>query len=147
MAQALGWSAVLLLASCATPGFDRAWKKSLKAGSAGHREVTGPWEGHWSSSANGHTGKLRCLVEQKDEDTLVFRYWATWGGWMKGSFLVDGDIQRRSDGGYDLEGSKRLGPWGTYSHEGVISPDRLDSSFRSERANLGSFRMERPDGY
>jgi len=147
LARALVWSSVLVLASCATPGFDRAWKQSLSAGPAGGAEVTGPWIGEWLSGANGHTGKLRCLVEQKDEDTFAFRYWATWGGWMKGSFRVDGDIRPRADGGYAVDGSKRLGPWGTSSHEGVIAPDRLEASFRSKRSNLGTFRMERQDGY
>lgn len=138
----LGW--VLALVSCATPGFDRAWKQSLSAGAPAVGEVTGAWTGEWTSAANGHTGKLRCLVERKDADTLSFRYWATWAGWMKASFRVEGGLQPRPDGSYRVEGSKKMFPWGTYSHEGVISPDHLKAGFRSARSNLGTFEMHRP---
>jgi hypothetical protein len=48
----------LLLASCATPGFERAWKKSVSAGPAKTGDVVGPWTGEWTSDANGHTGKF-----------------------------------------------------------------------------------------
>jgi hypothetical protein len=138
-------SSLLALASCATPGFDRAWKQSVS--SAPRRgEVTGAWAGTWTSAANGHTGKLRCLVEQKDEDTLSFRYWASWAGWMQATFRAEGDVQPGPDGRYRVKGTKKMFPWGTYSHEGVISPDHMEASFRSERSNLGRFEMSRPSG-
>ena len=135
----------LLLASCATPGFERAWKKSVSASPAKAGDVTGPWTGEWASDANGHTGKLRCLVERKDEDTLSFRYWASWHGWLTGTFRLDGEAQRRADGSYLVRGDKRMIPWGTYSHEAEIDPSRFDATFSSGQQNLGTFRMERPN--
>ncbi len=144
LVQVLLSSAAMALASCATPGFDRAWKQSMAA-PIPKNDVTGPWTGEWISAANGHSGQLRCLVERKDEDTLSFRYWATWAGWMKASFRMEGDVKRRPDGRYDLEGTKKMFPWGTYAQEGVLAPDRLQSSFRSERSNLGTFQLERPE--
>jgi hypothetical protein len=133
----------LALCSCATPGFERAWKRAA-ASPPPAGDVTGPWTGEWSSVANGHAGKLRCLVERQDEDTLEFRYWATWAGWMKGSFQVTGDIQPGPDGSLVVEGTKRLFPFGTYSHTGTLRPDGIEAEFRSKKKNLGSFRLERP---
>jgi hypothetical protein len=134
----------MMLVSCATPGFERAWKKSVAAGPSVKSDVTGAWAGEWSSAANGHTGKLRCLVERKDEDSLSFWYWASWHGWLTGTFRVEGDAQSLDGGTYEIKGSKKLGPWGTYSHEGVIGSSRFDAGFRSERSNLGAFHLVRP---
>jgi len=136
----------LALCSCATPGFERAWKRAAATPTPAG-DVTGRWTGEWSSVANGHTGKLRCLVERQDEDTLEFRYWASWAGWMKGSFQVTGDVRPRPDGSLAVEGTKRLFPFGTYSHTGTLRPEKIEAEFRSEDKNLGSFRLERPNGH
>lgn len=147
------WLRFLLVQICllgtgtAAPGFQRQWERELDGRPApGSRGITGPWEGTWKSEKNGHTGELRCLVEAKDGGKYVFRYWAKWCGGLSGTFSLPCQVAR-AGGGYAVSGSKNLGLFGTYHHEGTITGDRFEARFRSNRKNLGALNLRRPEGW
>lgn len=137
----------LMGAGFAGPSFNRLWKEEMeKTAPASSRGIAGPWEGTWKSEKNGHTGALRCLVEPQADGKYLFRYWAQWCDNMKGTFALSCEV-KRSGGDYSVKGTKNLGLFGTYHHEGVISARQFDATFRSNRKNLGTFRLLRPEGW
>ncbi len=142
----LTYSAVsVLLSSCAGPGFNKKWEAALAEHPAPQQtDITGPWQGSWNSEANGHTGDLRCIVNETGKDRYNFQYWATWGRGMKGTFAIDCEGARQG-GVTRVTGQKKLGPFGKYSHEAEITPSRFDARFSRQRKNLGTFELSRPE--
>lgn len=108
--------------------------------------IAGEWEGQWESRKNGHQGALSCQVEPVGNGRYLFRYRAVWGKIMKGNFQISCDVSP-SGSGFSVHGTKSLGIFGTYHHEGRITPHSFEATFRSDRKNLGSFRLRRPEGW
>lgn len=132
-----------LLSSCAGPRFNKQWEAALAKPSETSGTITGPWEGSWLSEKNGHTGKLRAIVNETGEDTYHFLYWATWGPGIRGTFQIDCEGEE-TNGVTQVRGEKKLGPFGTYNHEAEITPSEFEATFSSKKENLGTFEMSRP---
>ncbi len=133
-----------LFSSCAGPGFNREWARTLATNPGPHSDVTGLWEGTWESQKNGHTGKLRAIVHETAENRYRFNYWATWGLGMSGTFEID--CEGETNGSLTrVRGSKKLGPFGTYGHDAEITPSKFDATFSSKKENLGTFSLARPE--
>lgn len=133
-----------LLSSCAGPRFNKQWEAALAEQSDSPASITGPWEGTWLSEKNGHTGKLRAIVDETGEDTYNFLYWATWGPGIRGTFQIDCEGEE-TNGVTKVRGEKKLGPFGVYGHDAEITPKDFDATFSSEKENLGTFEMSRPE--
>ena len=131
------------LSSCAGPGFNKKWEAALAEHPAPHTEITGPWQGSWESDANGHSGKLKAIVDEAGEDTYNFQYWATWGRVMSGTFELE-STGETSGGVTRVTGQKKLGPFGRYNHEAEITPNAFKAKFSSDKKNLGNFELSRP---
>lgn len=139
-----------LFASCAGQ-FERDWETAV----ASYQEegmhdsaepFLGPWKGTWESGMNEHTGDLRCLVTPADgeEEGYEFQYHATWGSFFQGGFLAFYEVNPDGKGGFLVSGSKDLGLFGGFDHEGRIEGNRFESTFTSEKGDHGTFEMERP---
>jgi len=147
----LAASALLIaMGGCATPRFNRQWEAETSGKAAREARdrygIAGPWVGTWVSYKNDHTGDLRCLVEPLGGGRYLFRYWAEWGPNFKGAFKIACEV-KPSGRGYSVEGSKTLIPFGTYHHEGRITSLSFTADFRSNRKNLGEFRLSRPEDW
>ncbi len=139
---------LLLLASCGGHSFDSSWKEASNNYRTGKTSaVTGPWEGTWLSAANGHKGKLRCVISpvdvEKENGRYLFRYWATWAGPLQGGFDAEFDVEKMGTQ-YHVQGEDDLGAFGSFMHEGVIQGKVFEADYRSSTGDHGSFNLRRP---
>ena len=139
---------LLFLASCAGARFERDWNTAIADHESGKTNaVTGPWTGTWTTATNGHTGDLRCIVESNDGKTNgphKFRYHATWGKIFKGGYNAEYDV-KKSGSSYAVTGSKDLGMFGTFDHDGKIRGNQFDATYESTKGDKGAFEMKRPE--
>ena len=146
-----------LLTSCAGPGFNSAYRKSVDAFDAADPKpkVSGPWEGYWLSDKNAHTGKLRAISTPRpstagdsdsDSDGVEhydFRYHATWAKVLSGGYRSDHSVSREPDGSYSVKGAENIALLGLYTSEGTIKGDKFESRYKSD-ADEGVFILQRP---
>ena len=132
------------LSSCSGIRFERDWKQALTHPTPA---PAGCWEGHWKSDANGHTGKLRCLVETSGTDPLdlKFRYLATWQEFLQATFTINCRAVAQGAGRWKVTGTKDLGSMlgGAFSHQGAITPQTIRARYTS-RLDQGVMELERP---
>jgi len=130
--------ATLLLTSCGT-GFQKTWE----AANAQPKSIEGRWEGSWLSGANGHTGKLRCVVgPEQNGGTREFHYFATWGKVFRGSFNAVHEVTEKG-GATAFKAKHDIGKRGTFHAEGTITPNDFHASYRAA-GDHGTFVMKRP---
>ncbi len=134
--------AVLMAVGCQS--FDRTWRKATAAPMP--QDFSGPWEGEWVSEANGHRGKLRCVVTPgaAPSDPCAFHYWATWGI-FRGSFTTAYPVTSVGQGRWQFKGASDLGTLGgVYHHEGEATTERFQATYQSSRGDHGTMTMARP---
>ncbi len=135
---------LVLLSSCAGPGFNRAWKK---AGSMPEDGVSGRWEGTWLSDANGHHGKLRCIVTPPETPggPHEFYYHATWMRVLSGAYRADHQVKPAGRGRWTFTGEHEMPSWagGLYRYDGRISGGTFEADYRC-RIDRGTYQLQRP---
>lgn len=142
----------MVLSNCAGAKFNRDYQAAVAARQAGGKSdaITGPWTGTWLSHVNAHTGDLRCLVEPKAGTTAgqpgeyAFRYHATWGKIMSGGFTADFPVKKDRKRGYLIQGTRDLGIFGGFDHDGQISGEAFEATYASDMGDHGVFEMKRP---
>lgn len=143
----LGFVVSLFLGACGlSPAFGGK-AEAAKMAVRDTRGIAGPWVGQWESKGNGHKGSLRCLVEPVGDSRYLFRYRAGWGKLFSGNFPITCEVTPAGNGVYAVKGTKSLLLFGTYHHDGKISPRKFEATFRSGQKDLGSFSLRRPDGW
>ena len=107
--------------------------------------VEGRWEGRWLSDANGHSGKLRCLMTRINETQCRARFRATYAGILHFSYTVPLTMQPHF-GGWEFDGEANLGKLagGVYYYEGRMSPTNFWSTYKS-KYDHGTFQLHRPE--
>lgn len=136
-------AAALALSSCAAPNFKSQFAAAEAGTTPPYTDITGAWEGTWSSGANGHNGELRCIVSEGDQpNEYDFLYWATWWPNMKGTFKFSGVAEQQGNA-LHITGAKHIGP-AKYNHEATITPTSFTSEFGSDKKNFGEMKLERP---
>jgi len=140
---ALAIMTTLTLLLCGCSSFNRLWKQ---AGSipTPPDSIEGCWEGHWLSAANGHSGKLRCLVTQPADGPYEARFHATYLKVLKFSYTVPLAVTRSNEV-WHLRGEADLGSMagGIYHYEGTTTTTNYHSTYRS-KYDHGDFEMTRP---
>lgn len=142
-------AALLLLALTGCSPFHQAWRQ---AGDQPGPGITGRWEGTWESTASGHTGRLRCVIEPLERDpdhTHLARYHAVYAGIL--TFSYDVPMRTRQEGDATrFEGHADLGKLagGVYHYTGRIQQpeDPTQASFTAEYhadADHGVFKLHR----
>jgi hypothetical protein len=129
-----------LLSSCASPAYQRTWQA---ARSAPPPPPQGCYEGTWRSEANGHYGKLRCIVSEADRG-FKFHYQATWGTIFTGEFTIVCPIEKSIAGTWKVRGSKDLGSTfgGTFTHEATITSTAVEAHY-SAKFDHGVMQLHR----
>jgi hypothetical protein len=141
--QLLGLAAILLVLLCGCSSFNRAWHQAGQT-PAVTESIEGRWEGTWSSDANGHTGKLRCVLSREPDGKYTAWFRATYLRILRFSYRVP--LQVEPHGGvWPFHGSEDLGSMagGVYHYTGSATPTNFYSTYRSAYDH-GIFVMSRP---
>jgi len=131
--------ASMLGAGCTT--FNHDWKV---AQSVPATELQGRWQGFWLSDANGHTGKLRCVISKREDGDYRARFHANYGKVLNFGYTVTLKVEPL-DGSYKFHGQANLG-WlagGVYSYDGHADQTNFFSTY-SSKYDHGTFQMTRP---
>ena len=132
-------AATALMPSCI--GFQRQWNRAEREPQRG---IEGAWTGSWSSSFNGHKGKLRCVVTETAPGTYEFYYWATWARVVSAGFRIECEVEEKG-GKWIFSGDKDLGKLGgAFSYEGTVTKGKLKATYKSDRGDTGTFELSRP---
>lgn len=137
--------AALTLCSCMT--FERDWKKAVAEYESGKTIAPeGPWTGNWTTTTNGHEGKLRAIVSESKSTPgdYDFHYHATWKKILSGGYRVSFPA-KRSGSRYLVDGEKDLGLFGIFGHRATITRNSFDATYSNDREELGEFHMTRPE--
>lgn len=131
-----------LAAGCST--FNHAWRKAEHQPTSPH-SIEGRWEGRWLSDANGHKGRLRCLMSRQPDGDYAARFRASYLGFLRFGYTVRLKVETR-DGVWHFRGEENLGKLagGVYEYAGQASATNFHSTYRS-RYDHGTFEMHRPD--
>lgn len=139
-------AATLFATSCASV-YNREYDKAVSEYSAGRtKSPEGPWEGTWTTTTNGHTGPLRCIVseDKKNPGHYDFKYRASWQKIFSGTFKVN-YAARRSGSTTLVNGTEDLGLFGKFQHDATIRPGSFKSVYRKvDGEEVGGFQLKRP---
>jgi hypothetical protein len=143
-ALVLSWVIPLLLpllAGCS--GFGREWKAAARL-PAGADSIAGRWEGTWRSDANGHRGRLRCIMTPQDGSVVEARFRATYAGILSFGYTAPLTVTNEA-GVWRFTGEADLGKLagGVYRYDGTASPTQFHSIYRAQ-SDHGVFEMQRP---
>jgi hypothetical protein len=122
--------------------FHERWARAGEAPREPGR-LTGRWEGEWVSTAGGHRGPLRCVLEQRDADRWSATFRAGYAGILRACYCTELVLRDAGDH-WTLNGHSDIG-WvagGVYEYDGDITDDRLVCRYRS-RHDRGEFRLQR----
>jgi hypothetical protein len=136
-------SAAVLLLLCGCSSFNREWKRAARV-PVPPDSVAGRWEGQWLSAANGHNGKLRCLITEQTNGMHEARFHATYLKVMTFGYTVPLDVTRTNQVWY-FHGEADLGKLagGLYRYEGMSTVTNFSSTYCSKHDH-GTFEMSRP---
>lgn len=139
-----GWLALLLLpllAGCS--GFGREWKTAAGMPVVAN-SIAGRWEGTWRSDANGHHGRLRCILTPQNGSQFEARFHAKYAGLL--SFAYTAPLTVTNEAGvWRFSGEANLGKLagGVYRYDGSASPTHFHSTYRA-KSDHGVFELRRP---
>jgi len=142
-ASLLACLAALALCGCST--FNYEWRQAAKK-PAPTNQITGRWEGHWTSEESGHNDRLRALITQVDTNHYQVRFRADYKKWITFHFAYTVLMQTQAASNeVAFHGSEDLGALagGIYTYEGHANPINFFSTYKS-KYDHGVFRMERP---
>ena len=123
--------------------FNRAWNAATTPVPA--NDIQGRWQGTWASEANGHIGKLRCLITKQDDGKYQARYHAKYRKILSFGYSVTLDAQQ-TDSSFKFIGHADLGWYagGVYHYEGQANSTNFFSTYQSKHDH-GTFQMRRPE--
>jgi hypothetical protein len=135
---------LLALGLCGCSSFNRDWRSAETLPTSPH-SIEGRWEGRWDSEANGHNGKLRCLMTRISDSEYRARFRATYARVLKFSYTAELRMQPHHEG-WEFNGEADLGKLagGVYYYEGRISSSNMFSTYRS-KYDQGTFELQRPE--
>jgi hypothetical protein len=130
------------LGSCSM-AFKREWRERVAQGPK--LGIEGAWQGTWVSTANGHHGKLRCLIgpAKNAEGDREFHYHATWASLVGGSYRATHRVAL-SKAGAAFKGEHLMPRWagGRYVYGGTIQGDDFKACYECSK-DQGTFEMQR----
>ena len=122
--------------------FQQDWRHAANP-SPGSNPTEGRWQGRWISSANGHQGRLRCVLTRLEADRYRARYHANYLKILSFHYTAELRVEAKAEG-YAFKGSADLGrlAGGVYAYEGTIVSNRFYSTYKS-KYDHGNFEMKR----
>ena len=139
---ALGLAIGVIASGCSS--FNREWKAAARNPPAAG-SVEGRWEGTWRSDANGHNGRLRCVLTRSGEDKWRAAFHAKFMKIFSYSHVTT-LTGRETNGAVELRGEAKLSKLagGLYKYEGRVTPTEFRSTYKSKRDH-GTYQMTRPE--
>jgi hypothetical protein len=157
-------SVIVMIALCAGAAggcsFDRRWrqlshddfaKRNALATTAESvapiDPLAGRWDGKWTSEQDGHSGRLRAIVDRVDDTTYHIEYDGWFFGLLRFTHGMDVTATRADDGKTaHFEGHEDLGALagGVYRYAGTADGRQFTSTYQSS-ADHGRFEMHRPE--
>ena len=124
--------------------FNHEWKMAA-ATPASDTGLQGRWQGTWHSDANGHSGKLRCVVTKTDDAMYRARFHAKYMKVLSFGYTVFLKAEPTATNGYAFSGQANLGrlAGGVYHYEGHADTTNFFSTY-SCKYDHGTFQMTRP---
>jgi hypothetical protein len=106
--------------------------------------LAGRWEGSWRSDANGHTGRLRCVVTPLGPNRYRAHFHAVYWKIFRFAYAVELNARAADGGRTAFQGAADLGWWagGRYSYAGDAGAADFAATYNS-RYDHGVFRMQR----
>jgi hypothetical protein len=136
----------LLLSGCST--FNYEWRQAAKKPTPTN-DITGRWDGHWISQANGHHDQLRALITEVDTNHYDVKFHAAYKKWITIHFgyTVRMETKPSTNGIVVFHGAENLGALagGVYTYDGRADPTNFFSTYKS-KYDHGTFEMKRPVG-
>ncbi len=131
---------IAISSGCSSTRFKREWKKPIATAQQG---MEGRWEGTWLSGKNGHTGKLRCIVEKEENGGHNFHFYATYWKFFSGAYETSFQVQGE-ESPFSFEGTHQLPKLfgGVYSYTGTATDTDFTATYEC-RIDHGTFNMTR----
>ena len=124
--------------------YQKQWDKAVLNADIPHSSITGAWTGSWKSTPTGHTGKLKCIIQEKKDGQYEFYYWATWARVISGGFRITCSVNKKNEK-WTFNGEKDLGSLGgNFNHQGKGNINKIEASYQSDRGDHGTFTLTRP---
>lgn len=147
------FTATACLCSCSMK-YNRDWKKVASSTPAKPTDLSGAWEGTWTSLSSGHHGRLRAIATpisigqnqpKKSSEEYEFRYHAIWAKILSGGYTTRHTVKKQQEH-YTIGGEHDLGRLfgGKFTYEGTATPVTFKANYFSNLDN-GVFQMARPD--
>jgi len=135
---------ILCILTSGCSSFHQKWKTAL------HQPIpssglAGPWEGHWVSDKNGHTGRLRCVMTQTGANSYDAHFHAVFWKILRAAYEVPFDSAETAEP-YHFSGQSDLGKLagGVYSYDGIAVAGDFNATYHS-KYDHGRFVMRRPE--
>jgi len=132
---------VTLISACSS--FNSDWKRAESLGPPPD-DISGAWDGSWRSDADGHHGRLRCVMRKESEQLYQAEFRARFWKVFFYTYGVPFQVGRTNDE-FAFHGASDLGRLvgGVYSYEGTATPTNFLANYRSRYDN-GVFVLKRP---
>lgn len=136
---------LLALLFCGCSRFESEWRLATNR-RIPTNNITGPWEGRWVSTVNGHTDRLRAIISKANDNRYDVKFRATY---KKGITFHYGYTVRMeavpANGAVAFRGTEDLGmlAGGIYTYAGHATATNLFSTYDS-KYDRGRFEMHRP---
>ncbi len=142
LALALLLTAIVLGGGCSS--FNHEWKRAA-ANPVPQAGLQGRWQGTWHSDANGHAGKLRCVVTKTEDAMYRARFHAKYMKVLSFGYTVFLKAEPTATNGFAFSGQANLGSMagGVYHYEGHADTTNFFSTY-SCKYDHGTFQMARP---
>jgi hypothetical protein len=115
--------------------------------SASAEPLAGRWEGTWKSDQNGHSGRLRAIVDRVDANTYRIEYDGWFFGILRYTHGMNVTATPAPDGGTTIRfnGEEDLGALagGVFRYDGTADGAAFKSTYQS-KDDHGRFEMKRP---
>jgi hypothetical protein len=150
---------MIALFACAAGGcsFDRQWRQLghdawptnsavATTAPASADPLAGRWDGTWVSEQDGHSGRLRAIVDRVDSDTYHIEYDGWFFGILRFTHGMNVTATRAADANtVHFEGQEDLGGFagGVYRYNGTADGQQFQSTYQSSEDH-GRFEMRRP---
>lgn len=135
----------LALTLCGCSTFNYEWRQAARR-PIPTNDISGQWEGRWTSTANVHNDTLRCLITKVDERNYDAKFHAAYKKWITVYFGYTVRLEAQKGAtGVSFRGAEDLGALagGVYTYQGHADHTNFFSTFKS-KYDHGTFHMTRP---
>lgn len=102
----------------------------------------GGFRGTWSSETHGNSGPMRAFVRPRADGEYRVMFVGRFLKVVPFAYPAKLSVVGTTADGVMLSGSRRLGPFGTFTMTGTLTPNALDAEFHA-KSEHGRFTLTR----